>query len=214
MEVVRANGLDRLRTRRRRPAAGVRSRRGAGQPRVAPADALATSRSWPGTSAQSSDVPGDSRCRYAECLATLIDALALGAAHVRPLLGRNLVSLPPASRRRLAGGGRRRAAGVRAAGRQRIGSRSRAACKRGAGASGRCCARPPSGGRLPAASGARPSTSCPPTRRPGAHLRDAGYQPAYRYFRMQMDLADAPSRRAEVPVRTFVRGETTEQCTS
>ena len=40
-----------------------------------------------------------------------------------------------------------------------------------------------------------------------AHLRDAGYQPAYRYFRMRIDLADAPEPPLEVPVRTFVRGE-------
>jgi mycothiol synthase len=40
-----------------------------------------------------------------------------------------------------------------------------------------------------------------------AHLRDAGYQPAYRYFRMRIDLADAPEPPFEIPVRTFVRGQ-------
>ncbi len=40
-----------------------------------------------------------------------------------------------------------------------------------------------------------------------AHLRDAGYQPAYRYLRMRIDLADAPEPPLEVRVRTFVRGE-------
>ena len=38
------------------------------------------------------------------------------------------------------------------------------------------------------------------------HLLDAGYWPAYSYFRMRMDLADAPEPPADVPVRAFSRG--------
>jgi mycothiol synthase len=38
------------------------------------------------------------------------------------------------------------------------------------------------------------------------HLLDAGYWPAYSYFRMRMDLADAPEPPADVPVREFSRG--------
>ena len=38
------------------------------------------------------------------------------------------------------------------------------------------------------------------------HLLDAGYWPAYSYFRMRMDLADAPPAPAGVPVRPFTRG--------
>ena len=40
-----------------------------------------------------------------------------------------------------------------------------------------------------------------------AHLRDAGYELAYRYLRMRIDLADAPEPPSEIPVRAFVRGE-------
>jgi mycothiol synthase len=39
-----------------------------------------------------------------------------------------------------------------------------------------------------------------------AHLLDAGYWPAYSYFRMRMDLGDAPEPPADVPVRAFSRG--------
>jgi mycothiol synthase len=39
-----------------------------------------------------------------------------------------------------------------------------------------------------------------------AHLLDVGYWPAYSYFRMRMDLADAPEPPADVPVRAFSRG--------
>jgi mycothiol synthase len=39
-----------------------------------------------------------------------------------------------------------------------------------------------------------------------AHLLDAGYWPAYSYFRMRMDLAEAPEPPADVPVRAFSRG--------
>ena len=39
-----------------------------------------------------------------------------------------------------------------------------------------------------------------------AHLLEAGYWPAYSYFRMRMALADAPPPPAEVPVRPFARG--------
>jgi mycothiol synthase len=39
-----------------------------------------------------------------------------------------------------------------------------------------------------------------------AHLLDAGYWPVFSYFRMRMDLADAPDRPPDVPVRTFSRG--------
>ena len=38
------------------------------------------------------------------------------------------------------------------------------------------------------------------------HLLAAGYWPAYSYFRMRMDLADAPPAPAGVPVRPFTRG--------
>jgi mycothiol synthase len=38
------------------------------------------------------------------------------------------------------------------------------------------------------------------------HLLDAGYWPAYSYFRMRMDLAQAPEPPADVPVRPFSRG--------
>jgi mycothiol synthase len=38
------------------------------------------------------------------------------------------------------------------------------------------------------------------------HLLGAGYWPAYSYFRMRMDLADAPEPPADVPVRPHVRG--------
>ena len=38
------------------------------------------------------------------------------------------------------------------------------------------------------------------------HLLEAGYWPAYSYFRMRMDLADAPGPPADVPVRAFSRG--------
>lgn len=39
-----------------------------------------------------------------------------------------------------------------------------------------------------------------------AHLRRAGYSPAYRYLRMRIDLAHAPEPPADVPVRTYNRG--------
>jgi len=39
-----------------------------------------------------------------------------------------------------------------------------------------------------------------------AQLLDAGYWPAYSYFRMRMALADAPPPPADVPVRPFSRG--------
>jgi mycothiol synthase len=39
-----------------------------------------------------------------------------------------------------------------------------------------------------------------------AHLLAAGYWPVFSYFRMRMDLADAPERPADVPVRAFSRG--------
>jgi ribosomal protein S18 acetylase RimI-like enzyme len=39
-----------------------------------------------------------------------------------------------------------------------------------------------------------------------AHLLDAGYWPAYSYFRMRMELADAPPAPADPPVRAFSRG--------
>ena len=39
-----------------------------------------------------------------------------------------------------------------------------------------------------------------------AHLRQAGYSPAYRYLRMRIDLAHAPEPPADVPVRTYIRG--------
>src|SRR5215217_8959294 len=39
-----------------------------------------------------------------------------------------------------------------------------------------------------------------------AHLLEAGYWPAYSYFRMRKPLADAPPAPAGVPVRTFSRG--------
>src|SRR5918997_4686357 len=39
-----------------------------------------------------------------------------------------------------------------------------------------------------------------------AQLLDAGYWPAYSYFRMRMALADAPPPPADVPVRAFSRG--------
>ena len=39
-----------------------------------------------------------------------------------------------------------------------------------------------------------------------AQLMEAGYWPAYSYFRMRMDLADAPPAPPDVPVRTFSRG--------
>jgi mycothiol synthase len=39
-----------------------------------------------------------------------------------------------------------------------------------------------------------------------AHLLGAGYWPAFSYFRMRMDLADAPEPPADVPVRAFSRG--------
>jgi mycothiol synthase len=39
-----------------------------------------------------------------------------------------------------------------------------------------------------------------------AQLLSAGYWPAYSYFRMRMDLADAPAPRDDVPVRAFSRG--------
>ena len=38
------------------------------------------------------------------------------------------------------------------------------------------------------------------------HLLDAGYWPAFCYFRMRMDLVGAPAPPAEVPVRAFDRG--------
>ena len=38
------------------------------------------------------------------------------------------------------------------------------------------------------------------------HLLDAGYWPAYSYFRMRMDLANVPQPPADVPVREFSRG--------
>jgi mycothiol synthase len=38
------------------------------------------------------------------------------------------------------------------------------------------------------------------------NLLDAGYWPAFSYFRMRMDLAEAPEPPAEVPVRAFGRG--------
>ena len=38
------------------------------------------------------------------------------------------------------------------------------------------------------------------------HLLEAGYWPAFSYFRMRMDLADAAEPPAEVPVRAFARG--------
>ncbi len=38
------------------------------------------------------------------------------------------------------------------------------------------------------------------------NLLDAGYWPAFSYFRMRMDLADAPEPPADVPVRPFGRG--------
>jgi ribosomal protein S18 acetylase RimI-like enzyme len=38
------------------------------------------------------------------------------------------------------------------------------------------------------------------------HLLEAGYWPAFCYFRMRMDLADAPPPPADVPVRPFNRG--------
>ena len=38
------------------------------------------------------------------------------------------------------------------------------------------------------------------------HLLAAGYWPAYSYFRMRMDLVDAPPAPAGVPVRPFTRG--------
>jgi mycothiol synthase len=38
------------------------------------------------------------------------------------------------------------------------------------------------------------------------HLLGAAYWPAYSYFRMRMDLADAPEPPADVPVRAFSRG--------
>ena len=39
-----------------------------------------------------------------------------------------------------------------------------------------------------------------------AHLLEAGYWPAFSYFRMRMVLADAPPPPADVPVRPFARG--------
>jgi mycothiol synthase len=39
-----------------------------------------------------------------------------------------------------------------------------------------------------------------------AQLLEAGYWPAYSYFRMRMELADAPPPPAELPVRAFSRG--------
>jgi mycothiol synthase len=39
-----------------------------------------------------------------------------------------------------------------------------------------------------------------------AHLLAAGYWPAYSYFRMRMDLADAPAPPADIPARQFSRG--------
>lgn len=39
-----------------------------------------------------------------------------------------------------------------------------------------------------------------------AQLLAAGYWPAYSYFRMRMDLADAPPAPADLPVRAFSRG--------
>jgi ribosomal protein S18 acetylase RimI-like enzyme len=39
-----------------------------------------------------------------------------------------------------------------------------------------------------------------------AHLLEAGYWPAYSYFRMRMALADAPPAPDQPPVRTFSRG--------
>jgi mycothiol synthase len=38
------------------------------------------------------------------------------------------------------------------------------------------------------------------------HLLGAGYWPAYSYFRMRIELADAPEPPADLPVRTFSRG--------
>ena len=38
------------------------------------------------------------------------------------------------------------------------------------------------------------------------HLLDAGYWPAFSYFRMRMDLAEVPAPPSEVPVRAFDRG--------
>ena len=38
------------------------------------------------------------------------------------------------------------------------------------------------------------------------HLLEAGYWPAFSYFRMRMQLADAPEPPSDVPVRTFDRG--------
>jgi len=38
------------------------------------------------------------------------------------------------------------------------------------------------------------------------HLLGAGYWPAYSYFRMRMELAEAPDPPADVPVRAFSRG--------
>ncbi len=38
------------------------------------------------------------------------------------------------------------------------------------------------------------------------HLLEAGYWPAFSYFRMRMQLADAPEPPRDVPVRTFDRG--------
>ena len=38
------------------------------------------------------------------------------------------------------------------------------------------------------------------------HLLAAGYWPAYSYFRMRMELADAPDPPGDIPVRTFSRG--------
>jgi mycothiol synthase len=38
------------------------------------------------------------------------------------------------------------------------------------------------------------------------HLLDAGYWPAFSYFRMRIDLADAPPPPSDVPVRPFNRG--------
>jgi mycothiol synthase len=39
-----------------------------------------------------------------------------------------------------------------------------------------------------------------------AHLLEAGYWPAFSYFRMRMELADAPPAPEHVPVRPFARG--------
>jgi ribosomal protein S18 acetylase RimI-like enzyme len=39
-----------------------------------------------------------------------------------------------------------------------------------------------------------------------SHLLDAGYWPAFSYFRMRMDLADAPAPPDGLPVRVFSRG--------